>query len=396
MQHDSPGDSAAHDGPPPIEWPDGATQAPRKGNGADGPAQLAPHKYPAQWVATAPLVLTSNPIVKGYIERGSFSVIYGPSGSGKSFLTADICQQVAKGEPWREHKTRQSLVVYVASEAGASIMKRFIGWRNETFSDAAELSPETLPLVVLTRGPDLLDPKAIKDLCLDIIGLEADCGHKCGLVVFDTLSRSIPGADENSAQDMTRAVQAADKLRDQFGCATLYVHHTGKDPDLGSRGHSSLKAACDLEICVIERTARVVKVRDGVAGEQFYFTLAGIDLGEDDDGMPVGTCMVQYTDTPNAPPKMPKAKATGKNQRLVYPILQALIASQGDASPGSSAIPKGVRTVQYDALCEAAMPKFTGRKPARIREAVSDALEGLQGSGIVGTHNGLIWINHAL
>lgn len=360
-----------------------------KPNGEDH----SPPTFPAQWVGTAQLSLISNALIKGLIERGSFNVIYGPSGGGKSFLTADLCQHVARGAEWRDRKTRQCLVVYVAAEAGASIMRRFIGWRNESFSDGADLSPGSLPLVVLTRGPDLLDPQGIKHLAADIITLEQESDHKVGLVVFDTLSRSIPGGDENSAADMTRAVQAADFLRDTFGCATIYVHHSGKDPERGARGHSALFAAADLVISVTERLAKIEKVRDGITGESFYFTLSGIILGDDEDGDPVGTCMVQYADTPQARER--GWKPTGRNQKIVMPLLKAFISSAGQQMPGTSAIPAGVRSVTFDALVKHAVDTkaFLGREPKRVKEAVADALQGMRVAGAVGTVDEYIWLS---
>ena len=112
--------------------------------------------YPAVWVSDAKLELNSRYLVKGLIDQASFTLIYGPAGSGKSFFTADIAQSVATGRAWRGHRVNKSLVVYVASEAGSSILKRFIGWREKRLVDAQE----RVPLVVLTRGPSLLEEVA--------------------------------------------------------------------------------------------------------------------------------------------------------------------------------------------------------------------------------------------
>ena len=370
--------------PPPItddDFPDDAQ-----------PAQT--HRFPSHWIGSASVDLTSRPLVKGLLEESSFNVIYGASGSGKSFATADLCQHIAQGKQWRGRATRQCLVVYVASEAGASILKRFVGWRDNVLGDAADTSPQAIPLAILTRGPNLLDADGIKDLALHITELEAACGHKCGLVVFDTLSRSIPGGDENSAKDMTSAVKAADRLREVFGCATIYVHHSGKDADKGARGHSSLFAACDLVIQVskLERAhaAKVEKVRDGVSGETFAFCLLPVDLGEDPDGDMLKTCIVETADASTAP-KDP-LRRMGKNQRVVYPLLQALMASKAQFPPETSAIPKGVRAVTFTDLCDAAMPKFPGKEPRRVREAVSQVVTDLQAAKIIGVHNDLLWI----
>jgi RecA-family ATPase len=174
------------------------------------PAQAA---YPVTWVADAVLDFTVPSIVKGLIDPGAFVVIYGPSGSGKSFFTADIAEHIATGSPWRGRKTLKGLVVYVASEAGASILKRFVGWRENRLGDSAD---PFLPLAVLTRGPNLLNTVDIEKLCEQLQALQLEAKLPLALVIFDTLSRSIPGGDENSAEDMTMAVNAADYLREKF------------------------------------------------------------------------------------------------------------------------------------------------------------------------------------
>src|SRR3546814_15448538 len=61
------------------------------------------------------------------------------------------------------------------------------------------------------------------------------------LIVVDTVARALAGADENSASDVGRLVDAFDWLKYQWGCAVLPIHHTGhrkaaKTPRRGSSG----------------------------------------------------------------------------------------------------------------------------------------------------------------
>ena len=273
---------------PEFLWPPGATTNRPK-----------PDDFPVTWISDAKLNLDARPVIKGLVEQGSFVVIYGPSGSGKSFFTADIAQHIATGQAWRGRKCPQALVVYVASEAGASILKRFIAWRDNRLGEASARTP----LAVLTRAPNLLASVDVEKLVDLITALQQEAGLPIGLVIFDTLSRSIPGGDENKAEDMTMAVKAADILRDQFKCATAYVHHTGKDPDKGARGHSALFAAADVVLRVLDGCATVEKIRDGVSGERFGFTLEPIEIGQDADGDAVITCLLNMADAGAEGPK---------------------------------------------------------------------------------------------
>lgn len=355
------------------------------GNGSQPPKP----EFPYTWVSDATLDLSARYLCKGIIEQGSFTLIYGPSGSGKSFFTADLLQHIAMGVPWRGRKVNQSLIVYVASEAGASIVKRFIAWRDNVLGE----SQGRIPLAVLTRGPNLLLKQQVEALRNQLAYMQDEAKLPLGVVAFDTLSRSMPGGDENTAEDMTEVISAADYLRDEFKSATTFVHHSGKDIDKGARGHSSLFAAADCVLAVSDRIALVEKVRDGVAGERFPFALNPVDLGEDADGDMVTTCLLEHTDVSGLP--IPAAKGIGKNQKQVLDALRTLVADAGVRSPGSSAIPAGVLTASFEELCRRIEPKHPALKPWQVKKKVNEALTGLEGSGHAGLHGDIVWLGRA-
>ncbi len=144
---------------------------------------------------------------------------------------------------------------------------------------------------------------------------------------------------------MTQAVRAADYLRDQFNCATAFVHHTGKDPAKGARGSSSLFAAADLVILVMDKAATVEKVRDGVAGERFGFELEPIKIGVDSDGDDVYTCLLNATE---ATAKAAKPVVLRGRTLLGFQSLKSAIDLSGEVMAGSSTIPKGVKAVKLE------------------------------------------------
>ena len=356
-----------------------------KGNG-EAPPQLPQRRYPVTWLSDAKLDLNSRYLVKGLIDQGSFSIIYGPSGSGKSFFTADLAQHIATGATWRGRRVNQSLVIYVASEAGGSILKRFIGWRDQRISEASD----PLPLAVLTRGPSLLDKMAVATLAEQIVEMRDHAKMPIGWIVFDTLSRSIPGADENSAKDITEAVSVSDYLRDTFQASTCFVHHSGKNIDQGARGHSSLFAAADCVLRISDNLAVVEKVRDGVAGEQFPFSLEPIDLGTDEDGDEITTCLMSHEGS--GVPSKPNLKGLGKNQRLVLEYLRPLISETGKRTGGTSVIPDGVLTASFNALCDRMVGLYPTLKPWQVKKKVNEAVLGLQASGHAAMHNDYVWL----
>lgn len=317
-------------------------EAPLSHNAAQGADRAKPKakRFPWIWLDEANPDLEADYCIKGIIERGRFILIYGPPGDGKTFFTIDLGAHIAGAIPWRGRRTKAGLVIYVAAEAGVSICRRFFAWRQRNIGEAAD---GRIPLAIVTRGANLLNLADLDGLLEELRAISADCGLPIALVIFDTLSRSIPGGNENAPEDMTRVIGASDAIRDELGAATAMVHHAGKDASKGARGHSSLFGAADTVISVIERVATLEKARDGVEGERFPFALEVANLGEDVDGDPVTTCLVRHLDAPPRSAWSPE-KLSGV-AKIAFGALGEAISEQGETLPATSAIPPGVRAV---------------------------------------------------
>jgi len=61
-------------------------------------------------------------IIKTVLPQSELVVLFGESGSGKSFVALDLSMAVARGAPWRGHRTKQGRVVYIAAE-GSIILR---------------------------------------------------------------------------------------------------------------------------------------------------------------------------------------------------------------------------------------------------------------------------------
>jgi hypothetical protein len=140
-------------------------------------------------------------------------------------------------------------------------------------------------LRVLQRAVNMLDPRQdMTDLMAAIQSAIDATGEELALVIVDTLNRVMPGGNENASEDMGAVISNAKMIEDAFGCAVMFVHHSGKDEGKGTRGHSSLKGAMDSEISIGRnediRTFRVEKQKEGKDYyDLFNFKLKTIDLG---------------------------------------------------------------------------------------------------------------------
>lgn len=199
-------------------------------------------------------------IDKRVIANGT-TFLYGPSGSGKSFLMLDYTIRIAIDNPDRS-------VIYIAPEGGSGYWKRANAWATH---HEAELPHN---LIFLLDAPRLDDPAERADL------ISMLTPYRPILVNIDTLARCAIGLDENSARDMGVFIDSTDTLRRTLECGISIVHHTGKS-GTGYRGSSALIGAADvaLEIQPDADLIRVecAKAKDDKVFEPEVYTLRTID-----------------------------------------------------------------------------------------------------------------------
>jgi len=265
----------------------------------DGPADEPQQRkeYPFIMFSDVAPRLDTTALIQGIIKPDSFIVIYGESGSGKTFdaLHRDLC--IASGNDYFGRYADKGLVVYLAAEGGDSTRNRVYAYRRELFPSAS--------FVLVPYSMDLLKPGGDVDGVINLVReLESLTGEKCIKVTQDTLARAMAGGNENSSEDMGALVANADRIRHALGCCFEFVHHAGKDAARGARGHSSLRAATDTEIeisaCNGVHVVRPTKQRDFTLGDEFAFTLRQVEIGMDARGEVITTCVPVPVDSHEA------------------------------------------------------------------------------------------------
>ena len=221
--------------------------------------------------------------IKGVIPSSGIVVIYGPSGSGKSFLALYMAYILGHGLIFFGFKGQSKFVVYINLEG--SMRTRLDALQTDKKRDI----PDNVRFVT--------EPFHILE---DVESLAADIPE--GAVIFiDTLNAASPGLDENSSRDMGLILEAAKKLQQITKGLVVIVHHSGKDASKGLRGHSSLYAAMDAVIEVSRngdsRYWRLAKSKEGRDGIRRGFRLKSVGLGYDEDGEPITSCVVEEDNT---------------------------------------------------------------------------------------------------
>ena len=253
-------------------------------------------------------------IIRGVLPRAELCVLYGESGSGKSFLALDLCAAITRGIEWRSKRTARGSVVYVCAEGAGGFKARL-----RAYAQGRDCALHELPAVI-PDAPNLLEAKDAAALAHGILAW-----GRPDVVVIDTLSATTPGGNENSGEDMGLVLSHCKFIHRKTGALVVLIHHSGKDATKGARGWSGLRAAADAEIEVVRngdfRSATITKMKDGEDGSQLAFKLRTVALGFDADGEEESSCVVEHLDDVESPSAR-KARPSGEWQIKTLDVLR--------------------------------------------------------------------------
>lgn len=211
------------------------------------------------------------------IPAESFAVLYGPTGSGKSFVALDYALRIAQNQA----------VVYVAAEGAHGYASRVLAWCRHHKLPAGEIR-------FIAVAPNLLNVGDVAEIVTTVAEVRPV------LVIIDTLARTMVGGDENTQRDMGLFVAACDNLRLATGCTVLVVHHTGRTGN-HERGSTVLRGAADQVISIDNDDSLIrlacEKSKDSAGFPQRGLRLVTVETGRLlEDGTPETSCVVLPSD----------------------------------------------------------------------------------------------------
>ncbi|WP_150187548.1 AAA family ATPase [Streptomyces venezuelae] len=236
----------------------------------DGMAALA-QEFGADVLTSGQLddIPEPEPIIDGYLDKGSLVRIFGPPKSLKSFIALSMACAVASGLRWFGFRTEPARVLYVVAEGVRGTRKRVRAWEQE---HGRQTEVRFYPRAVQIGDPDQQRR---------LIAYARTYGFE--FVIFDTQARCTVGVKENDNTEMGVIIAALDALKDVTGACVMLVHHSGTEGGRG-RGATAWDGAVDAEFEVRRdegsmRVALVTRFQKDVA-EAVDLLLEGHQVGD--------------------------------------------------------------------------------------------------------------------
>lgn len=295
-------------------------------------------------------------VVKHILPANSVGVMFGASGTFKSFIALAGSMHVAHGLRWLNQRTVHGPVIYLAAEGGIGAVRRVEAWHK-----AYSLDPAKGQFLFCIRPLALLTQARMLREAIEALGVQPV------LIVVDTMSQTFTG-EENSSSEVAEFLRAVRiELAQAFGACVLIIHHSGHSASERPRGSSAIRANSDFLLGVYRdedamlATMEIQHQKDGELGKPTAFDLMSISLGKDGDGDAVTSLVARHLDSSDA--VLEKARETRSSALAL--LLQAIDTGRPE---------KEVRTEFY---------RLNGGSPDANRQAWSRVRKTAIGQGLI-------------
>jgi RecA-family ATPase len=252
-------------------------------------------------------------LIKGVFPQTGVAMIGGQSGGGKTFHAINIgvhlipdCKQNFYIDKYRIK--RHGGVLYLVLEGKPAFPLRVttafeqLLKRQLEFGDRAKLpyAWNVFEPNLFNQGPDAL----IKLAEREAQKMRTEFSVDLVAVFLDTMGLAACYENEDKAAQVQRVISGLNRLSNETGALVIGVDHYGKDQGQGLRGSSAKRGHVETVLaCLVDRDKdekptnhRLMfeKIRDGEEGRVIPYRLKQVDLGRDEDGDPLSTCVIQW------------------------------------------------------------------------------------------------------
>lgn len=342
--------------------PKGAEGAAEPKPGAKTAPPAAPDEFPfsnSYAVGEVDEQENKNFLLYPLIMEGDVVVLSAEPKAGKTLTAMSICLHAAAGVAFgdmlmpldSQGQLRKIPVVYFALEGQGAIRKRIKAWLMHYKTQyGLKLTREDIRLFVVERPINLAEGEAKQELVDKLMLADAyfqkQGWGKMGMVVFDTLTKAMPGKDQNSVEDTSEVFNVIDMMREvNLNPAVMFVHHNNKNSK-APRGSSNILAEPDTILSVSKIpavvlqgvTVRCVEMSVYMArtiddAQVYRMASLDIEIGKNSQGImesaPVQHMLEDYT-AMTTPAQETIKVAGGKAKKAFYDKLYVTLADAPD------------------------------------------------------------------
>jgi hypothetical protein len=146
------------------------------------------------------------------------------------------------------------------------------------------VNADDAPFCLIRQNINFMKLEDVAKLLETVQAVADETGEPIVAVFVDTVSRVLPGAEENLQKDMTLFIAACDAVRQRFRTTVVGVHHTNAGG--GFRGSTVMPAAGDFiletrrEPGAMSGSIFAKKVKDSEDGWEDFFEVTKVELGD--------------------------------------------------------------------------------------------------------------------
>lgn len=310
-----------------------------------------------------------------FAERESVLIAAEPK-AGKTAIALKLAMQVAYGETMGKdfQVTMARPVLYFTLE-GARAVEMRIRAELDDRKDRDLALPDKDMLFVVDRPHDFGDKEVREANCAKIVLHNEMCkqefGCSVGLIVIDTLTKAMPGKDQNSVEDTSKLFELIGFLRTHGVDATIvFIHHLSKQGNV--RGSTNIEAEVDV-VLGVGKDKKSGLIRMGVWRARsmdeevdYYFKFESRYLGDTKQGHKLHAPVVRLIEA--------DVDTTGATAALAVKFAKAndALVSLGKGTHDVAAV-----AIKLAEVCNITPPK--GKRPNFKIRAITDTINEIFG-----------------
>jgi len=194
------------------------------------PVKIKRSRFMPLWLSDARKdVRPASWLIPGFIPSEGAGILYGLSGSYKTFIALDWALCLAHGiaGQWEAPPVKHT-VLFLAGESSYALRKE----RVDAWCERWEKDPDDARFIIVPGVPAYSDTEGWQEIRDGLAEMDA----RPDFVVIDTVTRMMTGMDENSNNDGKLILSRCEEMAQHYGAFVLGVGHTGKDQSKGLRG----------------------------------------------------------------------------------------------------------------------------------------------------------------